>query len=458
METDITRIPPDPAYPSGILAIQVHNVVGLERHIVSGSKGSSGLRRGEAQTAQEEEEGHNLPSAYVSIVLDYQTIYRTRIKPMTSKPFFNAGTERFVRDWTKSKILIVVRDARVREEDPILGCVDLTLRDVMAKGSQVSRFYPIRGGVGYGKIRISLLFRSIDTQLPKPLQGVDIGSVEIVSRHISAASITDHEVQKADIVKFATPVIRKDAVRDGDGAGGGWAPVHNTQGSTGFRLGVRHRHSAPCILYFRRDSKLIRRDKVLAVAAFWLKDIPDDQVVNLTLPVYRPANLQRFTQNYGVADGDCKHVGHVELAVRFHRGLGHSHRRAGMVEKDFKDVIEAAACVENIRGEEPLMPSDNEAATDSDEGEEGQPGAEGGGGEHAGTAPRPQSRGSGGLVAKFREKRQETKELHRMERGAMQWKGARTLAWAGQGIKGKGREMRGALRMEPRRPGIESEV
>ena len=392
---------------------------------------------------------------------------------MTSKPFFNAGTERFVRDWTKTKILIVVRDARVREEDPILGCVDLTLRNAMTKSSQVSQFYPIRGGVGYGKIRISLLFRSIDAQLPKPLLGADIGSIEIVSRHISAASITDPEVQKADVIKFATPMIRKNAVRDGDGAAAGWAPVHSTKGSTGFQLGVRHRHSTPCVLYFRRDSKLIRRDKVLAAAVFWLKDIPDDQVVNLTLPVYRPANLERFTQNCGVADGDdSKHVGSVELAVRFRRGLGHSHRRAGMVEKDFKDVIEAVACVEHIRGEESLVSSDNEA-TDSDvEGE----GPEGGGqgqweggkgvggaeeveeGEHAATESRPLSRGSGGLVAKFQKKRQETKELHRMERGTMQWKGARTLAWVGHGIKDKGREMRGALRMEPRRPGIESEV
>ena len=55
-------------------------------------------------------------------------------------------------------------------------------------------------------------------------------------------------------------------------------------------------------------------------------------------------------------------------------------------------------------------------------------------------------------------KTEERKEMHRMERGVMQWKGARTLAWMGGGLKDKGRELKGALKMEPRKPGIETEV
>jgi hypothetical protein len=33
----------------------------------------------------------------------------------TSMPFFEAGTERFVRDWRTAVIRVVVRDSRVRE-------------------------------------------------------------------------------------------------------------------------------------------------------------------------------------------------------------------------------------------------------------------------------------------------------------------------------------------------------
>jgi hypothetical protein len=447
-EPDVTHIPPDPAYPSGILSVQIHNIVGLERHVVSGSKSSSGVRRGQSQTTQEEEEGQNLPSGYCSIILDYQKIYKTRVKPMTSKPFFNTMTERFVRDYTKTKLMICVHDSRLREEDPILGVVELDLRDVFQSCSQVSRFYPLRGGVGYGKIRISLLFRSIDTQLPKALLGADIGSIEIVSRKISSATITDPEVQNADVIKFVTPLIRKKAVKCSEG--NGWSPVHNKHGSTGFRLGVRHRHSSPLVLYFNHNSRF-RHEKILAGAVLWLKDIPDGEDVTISLPVYRCENLKQVLQNSCVPQG--LQVGTVELIVHFHRGLGHSHRRAAIVDTDFRDVIDAAACVDHFRGEGPKkwISSDND---DSDSEEEGDAEA------------RPKSRDSASSIKKpfehlkdkIGQKMEERKELHRMERGVMQWKGARTLSWIGSGIKGKGQEVIGALRMEPKKPGIETEI
>jgi hypothetical protein len=368
---------------------------------------------------------------------------------MTSKPFFNTMTERFVRDYRNTKLMICVHDARLREEDPILGVVDLDLGDVFQNCSQISRFYPLRGGVGYGKIRISLLFRSIDTQLPKALLGSDIGSVEIVSRKISSATITDHEVQNADVIKFATPLIGKKAVKCSEGKG--WSPVHNTHGLTGFRLGVRHRHSSPLILYFNRDSKF-RHEKTLAGAVLWLKDIPDGEDVTVSLPVYRCENLKQVIQNSRVPQGH--QIGTVELTVHFHRGLGHSHRRAAIVDKDFRDVIDAAACVEHIRGEGPKkwVSSDNDA---SDSEEEGEPAARPGSRDSASSSIK---RPFGSLKEKIGQKIEERKELHRMERGAMQWKAARTLSWVGNGIKGKGQEVIGALRMEPKKPGIETEI
>lgn len=35
-------------------------------------------------------------------------------------PYYNAVSERFVRDWTKGKIVFVVRDARDREHGELL--------------------------------------------------------------------------------------------------------------------------------------------------------------------------------------------------------------------------------------------------------------------------------------------------------------------------------------------------
>ena len=57
-------------------------------------------------------------------------VYSTRVKPITSSPTFNAGTERFTRDWRTAHVSVIVRDSRMREEDPILGIVFLKVRSV----------------------------------------------------------------------------------------------------------------------------------------------------------------------------------------------------------------------------------------------------------------------------------------------------------------------------------------
>lgn len=90
---------------------------------------------------------------------------------VSSKPIFNAGTERFIRDWRSALVTITVRDQRNREHDPILGVVPLKLSDVLLKSSQVTKWYPLDGGVGFGRIRISLLFRSVETRLPPNMLG-----------------------------------------------------------------------------------------------------------------------------------------------------------------------------------------------------------------------------------------------------------------------------------------------
>jgi hypothetical protein len=52
-------------------------------------------------------------------------IYKTRVKPITSNPIFNAGTERFVRDWRTAHFAVKVMDSRMRENDAVLGIVFL---------------------------------------------------------------------------------------------------------------------------------------------------------------------------------------------------------------------------------------------------------------------------------------------------------------------------------------------
>lgn len=55
--------------------------------------------------------------------LNDELIYQTRVKPITSTPIFNAGAERFVRDWRTAHVAVTVKDSRMRENDAILGVV-----------------------------------------------------------------------------------------------------------------------------------------------------------------------------------------------------------------------------------------------------------------------------------------------------------------------------------------------
>ena len=146
----VAHTPPDPLWPSGICSVIVHQIVNLELENI---KGSDGKRKGrEYEPAREagegtEEESKTLPSSYCTILFNDQLVYRTRTKVVSSKPIFNAGTERFVRDWRSAIITVSVRDSRHREHDPILGVVPLRLSDILQTSSQVTRWYPLDGGI-----------------------------------------------------------------------------------------------------------------------------------------------------------------------------------------------------------------------------------------------------------------------------------------------------------------------
>jgi len=78
----IIASPPPQNHPSGILSIQIHQITGLEIEAINKNKAS----KHEAQS-DEEEEGEDLPSAYCTVILNHQKVYKTRTKPKNSKPF-----------------------------------------------------------------------------------------------------------------------------------------------------------------------------------------------------------------------------------------------------------------------------------------------------------------------------------------------------------------------------------
>ena len=73
LEAAVLVTPPDPAWPSGIVSVQVHEIRGLgirregrERNIIK-TKSSGEGEKGQDEQGQEVEEGEGLPSSYCSM-------------------------------------------------------------------------------------------------------------------------------------------------------------------------------------------------------------------------------------------------------------------------------------------------------------------------------------------------------------------------------------------------------
>lgn len=74
---DISRTPPDPKYPSGILGLVIHQINNLERQNLKGASGNS--REGQAgqDTDEPAEQGSNLPSGYCEVIINDDMVYKT---------------------------------------------------------------------------------------------------------------------------------------------------------------------------------------------------------------------------------------------------------------------------------------------------------------------------------------------------------------------------------------------
>lgn len=121
--TGSMHLPPNPDYPTGVLSILIESIAGLENRDVE--KGYKGRARegGAGQDIDNQQASKRIPSSYVEMILNEQVMYRTRTKQYTNEPFFNAGIELMVRDWRTANVTICVRDARLREHDPVMGIV-----------------------------------------------------------------------------------------------------------------------------------------------------------------------------------------------------------------------------------------------------------------------------------------------------------------------------------------------
>jgi hypothetical protein len=384
-EDAVAHTPPDPLWPSGILSVVVHQIVNLELENVKGSKGGKRTGGREYEPARpeagdiKEEQGDKLPSSYCTVLVNDELVYKTRTKVVSTKPIFEAGTERFVRDWRSCIVTVTVRDSRNRQHDPIIGVVPLRLTDILQTSSQSTRWYPLDGGIGFGRIRLSLLFRSVELRLPPSQLGFgEIGTFEFLSDTITTTGYCPSEKTKLKLRTGGSSAVIKGSQchKTPDGNGLSWdlttpSKNPNTDEKDRIRLPVRYRYRSPIFLTLQpptitpsRLRKICSNNdpdnkKSPVYATLSLLDIPDNQPQQFTLPLYRCPKPTRLAQNYitpenvaSVPDLHAQVVGEVQFTARFKPGMDRDHLRF-VSDNDSRETVESweACFAEGVRGE-----------------------------------------------------------------------------------------------------------
>ncbi|EKM56734.1 uncharacterized protein PHACADRAFT_207924 [Phanerochaete carnosa HHB-10118-sp] len=348
LEAAVLVTPPDPEWPSGILSVQVHEIRGLgikkegREMNVAKTGGSREGEKGQDEEAQEVEEAEGLPSSYCTISLNDELAYQTRVKPITSTPIFNAGTERFVKDWRTAHVTVAVKDSRVREKDAVLGVVMLKLSELLVNGSQLTRLYSLEQGLGYGRIRLSVLFRPVEAKLPPTLCGFDTGTLEVRDLSAKLNKNISLDLSKCGVRLKTTKsgadekVSRKNAQPHEDGS-----VRWDSEETNLTRIPVRMRYGSALLMSFKSTASVLgaRSAGRKALAVLWLRDVADNDECALELPLWNvtDGNYSRLKMNYSPPDGNLdawdedrkkvRRVGSVRVHLVFKPGISDLHHR-----------------------------------------------------------------------------------------------------------------------------------
>lgn len=343
----ICRIPPNKDLP-GILSVQIHQINDLA---VRSSKTRIHSKHGAVLDTEADEQGKEdsgkAPSAYCTVSLNDELVYKTRTRAYTGRPVYNASFEWFVRSFADTRIRICVRDQRFREEDPIIGILPLALKDELVHHGQVTRWYPLSEGLGYGQIRVSLLFRNIDCSIPRTLQGWNVGTLHIFS--IKAFT------QAADASALQDCSLRIDTMLGHRTIGA----VHASKASEGMVswdigstvvIPVRRRHATSLNLEAHRGGVPFTKQGLFSgiygACIIALSALDDDHRDKVKIPIFQTKDYVRFKQNSLAQDEEhqdqaLQKLGYMEVDCVLTSGLSDAHRKFIKRSKDIAQTHEA---------------------------------------------------------------------------------------------------------------------
>lgn len=324
-----------------------------------------------------------------------------------------------------------IRDQRYREHDPILGVIPIKLCELFQSRSQVTRWYPLDGGVGFGRIRLSLLFRSVEIKLPPAMLGWHVGTFEFTSDTIMLHDFP-RAPHRASIKlrsdgsneKIPRSVCHAETQEDTN-----VMHMHLASSSTErakmtseIRLPVKHRYRSPVVFEIRSRQrqgtgaksgiKAATDSASTAYAVLWLQHLVDSEDTEIDLPIWTTKHGNRLMQNYvteqnwevaGILDTpdasetaqpipkegptedagkgsttekppgleDLIKVGRIRFRCRFKPGIDESHRRFTSHSNNDRESYEAwEACVDQgVRARDGPISPRRDMLTASDSGD-----------------------------------------------------------------------------------------
>ncbi|GAA6039548.1 hypothetical protein JCM8097_008383 [Rhodosporidiobolus ruineniae] len=277
------RHPTPRSHPSGILSFQIHQIASLELPNKSSGPVKSvlqtALKPGQTNTIRKAD----LPSSYVEAFVCDEMVFRTRLKPFSNAPYFNTGSETFVRDWQDATLDFAVMDYRDRDHDVLAGFVHLDLGEVLEEKCQVTKWYPIVGGAGSGRLRASVLFKPLAMEVPRGLREWSIGTLEVV-----------HAKVEGDLPEGFSGRLSFKVEEGGKGATGVSSSSEDNGSSLTFDL--PHPIILPVLSRLApvqvrlEEHHGVRKDKGVGFGLFWMNDVVrgKDEEIEVELNEKRP--------------------------------------------------------------------------------------------------------------------------------------------------------------------------
>jgi len=292
-----------------------------------------------------------------------------------------------------------------------------------------------------------MVFRSVELQAPRELLGWDNGTLDIVP-----------EI-KGDVSEDLKGCKLKVRSNLGSGKFKPEGGVWKSKSGKPVRMAVRKRYCSCLTVEFQsRGSSL--SEKTLAFSVLWLMDIADDTDTTLTLPVWK-GDFKKAKAN--VLEDCGEKFGTIELKLKFWRGLSGYHLRLAKKDPNVEDVMEVLDCANDVDNNQGMEDDDNSSSIDSSSSDSDDDNIlEKTGKQYKSkcieSSDDLESDGKRGVVDQLQDYKKHKQQLHRRNRGLMQWKAPRTLKWMQRKLDRGEKKISGVLDHDDTGSGIETEV